>query len=284
MTTRRADPEKEEARSRFHDASPPQATSPFEIICEIEAATKPNFDVIHEQVATMAEVASSFLVPDNHLGRATISSLAVAREISLAGAQPIVCLNSRDRNRLGFQRDLLTAAAYGIERLLLVYGDRGPADLPSGLNVQRMLEELRGFGASSRFDGHRFRVGVTTRLTPVPSWKLEADSLFVQASFNPQALLDWRAATKFDGPVYAGVIVLTSEQMAKGLMAATGQIVVPPDLLRRLRQNPMAGVDVACELIAQIKGSRAFDGVHLTPVTRSREVAARLRSKDGPAR
>ena len=63
-------------------------------------------------------------MPDNHLGRATVSSIAVAREVAAMGGRAIACLNPPDRNVLGFRRDLLTAAAYGVEAFLLVYGDR----------------------------------------------------------------------------------------------------------------------------------------------------------------
>ena len=40
------------------------------------------------------------------------------------GGRAIACLNARDRNALGFRRDLLTAAAYGVDDFLFVYGDR----------------------------------------------------------------------------------------------------------------------------------------------------------------
>ena len=35
------------------------------------------------------------------------------------GARAIACLNARDRNVLGFRRDLLTAAAYGVDEFLV---------------------------------------------------------------------------------------------------------------------------------------------------------------------
>ncbi|WP_410785891.1 hypothetical protein [Kribbella sp. C-35] len=37
-----------------------------------------------------------------------------------------------------------------------------------------------------------------------------------------------------------------------------------------------AGVDHACEQILKIRDSGAFEGVHLIPVSRYRQVAARL--------
>jgi 5,10-methylenetetrahydrofolate reductase len=218
------------------------------------------------------------LIPDNHLGRATVSSIAVAHEVADMGVEVIACLNSRDRNRLGFRRDLLTAAAYGIESFLCVFGDQ-PASggRANDLNVQGMLDEIRTFGGSELFSGHGpFRVGVTTRLAPLPRWKQEADFLFVQASFDLGALLRWRDALDFGGKVFAGVLVVASTGMAKTLAETTGQIELPEDLLDQLSSNPDAGVDRCCSLMEDIKASGVFDGIHLVPVGRYRSVAARL--------
>jgi hypothetical protein len=43
-----------------------------------------------------------------------------------------------------------------------------------------------------------------------------------------------------------------------------------------VEQDPNAGVDAACDHILNIKSTGAFDGVHLIPVSRYRQVAARL--------
>ncbi len=140
-----------------------------------------------------------------------------------------------------------------------------------------MLEEVRTFGGSDAFaDCGSFRVGVTTRLTPLPTWKQEADFLFVQASFDLASLLRWRESLRFDGKVFAGVLVVANIGMAKTLADATSQIELPATLLDGLDTDPEAGVDCACSLMAEIKASGAFDGVHLVPVGRYRTVAARL--------
>src|SRR6202453_3054498 len=100
---------------------------PLQVICEIEPPTRPDLMHVRHQIGTLSKVADSFLIPDNHIGRATESSVAVAHEVQAMGARSIACLNSRDRNLLGFRRDLLTAAAYGVDRFLFVYGDKPTA-------------------------------------------------------------------------------------------------------------------------------------------------------------
>jgi hypothetical protein len=54
------------------------------------------------QIGVLAPVTDSFLIPDNHIGRATVSSIAVAHDVQAMGGQSIACVNSRDRNLLGF--------------------------------------------------------------------------------------------------------------------------------------------------------------------------------------
>jgi len=96
----------------------------FGLVCEVEPATTPDLMRVRHQIGVMSKIASAFLIPDNHIGRATVSSIAVAHEVALMGGRSIACLNARDRNLLGFRRDLLTAAAYDVDEFLFVYGDR----------------------------------------------------------------------------------------------------------------------------------------------------------------
>jgi len=118
----------------------------FEVVCEIEPPTRPDLMHVRHQIGVLSKVASSFLIPDSHVGRATVSSIAVAHEVERMGGRSIACLNARDRNLLGFRRDLLTAAAYGVDHFLFVYGDRPSSGARTGqLTVRSMIEELRTF-------------------------------------------------------------------------------------------------------------------------------------------
>ena len=193
---------------------------PFQVMCEIEPPTRPDLMHVRHQIGTLSKVADAFLIPDNHLGRATVSSVAVAHEVEAMGGRSIACLNSRDRNLLGFRRDLLTAASYHVDQFL-----------------------------------------------------------FVQVSFSLDDLLRWREANPVDVPVYVGVIVLASESHAQRLAAAVPDIAIPPGLTHRVRTDRLAGVEAACDLVLQIRDSGAFAGVHLIPVARYREVAARLEQR-----
>lgn len=247
----------------------------FITVCEIEPATTPDLRHVRRQVALLDGVADACLVPDNHIGRATVSSVAVAAEVLALGGAAIACVNSRDRNLLGFRRDLLTAAAYGVRDFLFVRGDDSPDAVRSGdLTVGRMMREARAFA------GADFRVGVTARIgAPLPAWKQAADFLLVQMSFDLDALVSWRRGITFDGPVLAGVLVLTSHKMARQLAATLTEVDIPEQLIAELVDNRDAGVDYALNLLERLRETGVYDGVHLIPVTRGAQVAERLRAR-----
>ncbi|MFE2067555.1 methylenetetrahydrofolate reductase [Streptomyces sp. NPDC059467] len=231
-----------------------------------------------QQIGVLSPVADSFLIPDNHIGRATVSSVAVAHEVQATGSRSSACLNSRDRNLLGFQRDLLTAAAYGVDRFLFVHGDK-PTEggRTSELTVRAMIEQAEAADEDPVFDGcGPFQTGVTSGLRPFPKWKNAADFVFVQVSYSLDTLHRWRDSVSLSVPVYAGVMVVASAGMARNLAAKIPDIDIPEQLVADVERDRDAGVAAVCEQILAIRDSGAFDGVHLVPVSRYRQVAALL--------
>ena len=80
----------------------------------------------------------------------------------------------------------------------------------------------------------------------------------------------------FAGPVFAGVMVPTSATMARKLSADVPELAVPDGLVTVLETDPDAGIDYVCQMVRDIKVSGAFDGVHIIPISRYRDIAARL--------
>ncbi|HVE62884.1 MAG TPA: methylenetetrahydrofolate reductase [Mycobacteriales bacterium] len=245
----------------------------LKVLCELEPATRPDLRHVRRQVALLDGVTDAYLVPDNHLGRATVSSIAVAGEVAALGGSSVACLNSRDRNLLGFRRDLLTAAAYGVDSFLFVRGDEPSEGTRStDLTVRRMLDDAREFA------GAPFRIGATARVgSPIPAWKQAADFLLVQMSFDVPALVKWRRNLEYSGPVFAGVLVLASTKMARNIASTAKDVSIPEGLIAALEEDRDAGVDFALNMVEEIRASKAMEGVHLVPVTRIVQVADRLR-------
>jgi 5,10-methylenetetrahydrofolate reductase len=142
------------------------------------------------------------------------------------------------------------------------------------MTVRTMMAEARAAGP--------FTVGVAAGLRPLVGWKKEADFVFAQVSYDTEALLRWRDSVDVDRPVYAGVMVLASVAMAERLAAAIPDVAIPPELVARVAADRRAGVDAACAQVLALRDSGAFDGVHLVPVARYREVTATLETTLNP--
>jgi 5,10-methylenetetrahydrofolate reductase len=265
--------------------APPEAPASFldrdrfAVLCEIEPPRRPEMGHVHEQIEALKPVVDAFLIPDNHLGRATVSSVSVAHEVAYAGARSIACMNARDRNLLGFRRDLLTAASYGVDHFLFVYGDPPKEGRRTeDLTVRGMIDEVRSFGTGELFEGYPdFRIGTVSKVSRPLAWRSRADFVFVQITYSMDRLIRWREELDFGGKLYAGVIVLASKRMAQRINASIPDIRVPQNIIDKLDDDPAVGIDIACDQIEAIRESGAFDGVHLVPVGRYREVAERLK-------
>jgi len=72
----------------------------FEVICEVEPPTRPDLTRVRHQIGVLSHVADSFLIPDNHIGRATVSSVAVAHEVQAMHGIAESVLYARVRRRV----------------------------------------------------------------------------------------------------------------------------------------------------------------------------------------
>jgi methylenetetrahydrofolate reductase (NADPH) len=250
----------------------------FSILCEIEPSRQPNIEFVRDQIEVLNPVVDAFLIPDNHLGRATVSSVAVAHEVAYMGGHPVACINARDRNLLGFRRDLLTAASYGVDHFLFVYGDRpNEGRRAEDLTVRGMISEVRSFGTGALFEGYpQFKIGTVAKPGRPLGWRTSADFIVVQISFALDRLLEWRQSITFGGKLYAGLLVLASSRMARRVTAGFPEIHIPSRLIDKLEGDPQYGLELACQQLEALEASGAFDGVHLVPVGRYREMAALL--------
>lgn len=195
------------------------------------------------------------------------------------GARSIACLNARDRNLLGFRRDLLTAAAYGVDHFLFVYGDpQKEGRRTEDLTVRGMIDEVRSLSGGPLFQGYPdFKIGTVAKVGRPLLWRTRADFIFVQVTFSLERLLRWRESIDYTGKLYAGVLVLASSRMARSVNASIPEIRVPQNIIDKLDDEKDAGVELACRQIEEIRESGAFDGVHLVPVGKYELVAERLR-------
>jgi methylenetetrahydrofolate reductase (NADPH) len=78
---------------------------------------------VQRQLEPMRPFVDAFNATDNPAAHAHCSPLAVSLGIQQAGAEPVMQLVCRDRNRLALEADLMGAAMFGIENVCCLTGD-----------------------------------------------------------------------------------------------------------------------------------------------------------------
>ena len=214
----------------------------FEIVCEVEPPTRPDLMHVRHQIGVLSKVASAFLIPDNHIGRATVSSVAVAHEVEQHG-RPLDRVPQRARPQPA-RLPPRPADRGGVRRRPVPVRVRRPADVGRAYRPAHRAVDDRGAArvpAETRSRARPFRAGVAAGAGPLPAWKRDADFLFAQVRFSLDEMLEWRAQVEFDGPVYAGVMVVPSVAMARKIGADIQQLAVPDAWLAAIERDPNAG-------------------------------------------
>ena len=221
-----------------------------------------------------------------------MSSVAACRLLLEAGAEPVLQLACRDRNRIALQADLLGAHALGMRNLLSLTadpvrtGDQPEVRPVNELESVKLLQQVEALnqgedpvkgslpdGATALFAGcaadphSRSWSGLQRRLQR----KAAAGSRFVQTQMvmDPQVLerFQQELAGPLQLPVLAGVFLLKSAKNARFINRVVPGACIPDHLIERLddASDPaMEGVAIAAEQVRQYLG--IVQGVHLMAI------------------
>ncbi|MGH2705544.1 MAG: methylenetetrahydrofolate reductase [Actinomycetota bacterium] len=251
----------------------------FRLILEIEPPRAPDLSKVARQLDIFGPLVDAILVPDNHLARPAVSSVALAVEIRRAGFQAIPAVNARDRNHLRLRSDLMTLQAYGVEEVLFLYGDR-IAHGRSALTVREMLGDEAGAG---------LRRGVVATIGRPLAWRRRADFLVTKLAFGRSKAGYWREAEGFAHSLYCGVIALPDGEMARRVVENIPDLEPPPGYIDAFDTDPDAGFHAAIAELDELHAA-GIDGAHLVVPAGRRRFAEMLeawiaskRSRSGEA-
>jgi methylenetetrahydrofolate reductase (NADPH) len=220
-----------------------------------------------------------------------LGSLAVCSLLKQKGFEPIFQITCRDRNRLALQSDLLSAAALGIENVLILTGDyttlgdhpeaKPVFDLDSVqlLQVAKKLQDgfdMKGnklIGAAPKFClGAVVNPGADPLEPQIMKMekKIEAGAEF----FQTQAVYDLGIFENFLSkarhlkvPILAGVVLLKSAGMAKYMNKNVSGVFVPDNLIKEMEEakdKVTKSVEIAARLIKELKPM--CQGIHVMPI------------------
>ena len=243
------------------------------------------------------------------------SAIGLCAMLKQAGIEPILQMTGRDRSRMAIMGDMLAAASFGIDTMLAITGDHPMVgncktskpvyDLDS-VGILRMLTAMEDSGCD--FCGNPmastpvfYKGAVVTPLyEPLIlqinklRQKVDAGARYIQT----QALFDLEDLRRFmdamdragiRAHILAGIVPLKSAGMAGYMNDKVPGVRVPRPMIERLEAAaaegrakgvkglPMRlGVEMAAELIAQIREADICDGVHIMAVGTERNVPSIL--------
>ena len=239
-------------------------------------------------------------VTDNQGANMRLSSLALAARLQQQGTETVLQLTCRDRNRMALQSDLLGAASFGIENLLLLSGDHSKfGDHPDSrpvfdLDSVQLLDMAAGLMAGTDMAGKsldgvpEFFPGAAVNPAAEPfelmfqkvAKKVDSGARF----FQTQSVFDCETLERFmlamqplQVPVIAGVLLIRSSRMARFLNDNIPGVQVPETLVQRLdsAEDPLAeGVEIAREAVAWARDH--CHGVHLMTLGHEDKIPAIL--------
>ncbi|MGE5197466.1 MAG: methylenetetrahydrofolate reductase [Deltaproteobacteria bacterium] len=220
-----------------------------------------------------------------------LGSLAVCSLLKQKSFEPIFQVTCRDRNRLALQSDILSAAALGIENLLILTGDyttlgdhpeaKPVFDLDSVQLLQvvkKMQEGLDMKGNKLEGAAPAFCVGAVVNPGADPlepqilkmEKKIDAGAQF----FQTQAVYDIKIFENFLNktkhlkvPVMAGIVLLKSAGMARYMNKNVAGVFVPDDLIKEMdetKDKAAKSIEIASRLIKELKPM--CRGIHIMPI------------------
>lgn len=220
-----------------------------------------------------------------------LGSLAVCSLLKQKGFEPIFQVTCRDRNRLALQSDILSAAALGIENLLILTGDHTTmGDHPEAkpvfdLDSAQLLEVVRQLQAGTDMKGNKlegaapkFCVGavVNPGADPVEPQILKMEKKIAAGAefFQTQAIYDIKVFENFlskikhlKTTILGGIVLLKSAGMAKYMNANVAGVFVPDNLIKEMQETKdkqARSVEIAARLIKELKPM--CSGIHIMPI------------------
>lgn len=253
--------------------------------------------VIQRKGELLRPCCDAINVTDNQTAIVRMSSLAGCVLVKQLGADPVMQMVCRDRNRIAIQSDVLGAVALGIGNILCLSGDHQKfGNHPTAKNVFdidsiQLIQALKNMRDEKKFlcgedisgevplfigavenpyaDPFEFRV---VRLAK--KVKAGADFIQTQAVYDVAKFAKWMemvTARGLDEQVHilAGVIPIRSVGMARYMKDYVSGVSIPDEIVTRMEEAKDAkqeGARIILEIIEQLKEIPGIHGVHIMAV------------------
>lgn len=271
----------------------------FVVTGELGPPRGTDVEVVKAKAAMLKGNVDAVNITDNQTAIVRMSSIATSKILIDQGLEPTMQMVARDRNRLAMMSDLFGAVALGIKNMLCLSGDhqsfgnhpeaknvfdidsiqmihmvktmRDEHKVISGDEIEGNFEMFIGAACNPFADPFHYRVHRLAK-------KVEAGVDFIQT----QCIYDMKRFREFMKQVVdmglhekckilAGVTPLKSVGMARYMDTNVSGIIIPEEIIDRLRAagkgNVAAeGIKIVCEQIQELRAMQGIAGIHLMAI------------------
>ncbi|MGI8505355.1 MAG: methylenetetrahydrofolate reductase [Solirubrobacteraceae bacterium] len=275
----------------------------FVVTAEMPVIDGGGREEIVRQLEPMRAYVDAFNATDNPSAHAHTSPLAVAIGLLETGAEPVMQLTCRDRNRLALEAELMGASMHGIENICCLTGDDVTAgDEPEtrrvfDLDGVQLISLARSLTAGRYLSGRRisppphfFLGAVENPSAPPYDYRLRraakkalagARFLQLQLCYRPELLERFMHGAHETGlteriALIPSICILRTVGAMRFVASSVPGIDVPPEFVTRVEQA--AEAEAECFEIAYELASHALDqpgvaGLHFISFRRDAGIA-----------
>ena len=264
-----------------------------EFVVTAEVGPPKGFHIEHllDEADQYLKGVTAINVTDNQSSVMRLGSLAACVSLKNRGFASIYQITCRDRNRIALQSDILSAAMFGIENLLLLTGDHTKmGDNPQAkpvfdLDSVSLIHAVKTLESGYDLGGNElsgtppsFAKGavvspcsdsVDAQLAKMErKVKAGAEYFQTQAVYEPEKFFRFmEKAKQFGVPVQLGIVIPKSAGMAKFMNNNVAGISVPQEMIDELNADKektkagITGVEISARIIRECKNY--CQGVHI---------------------
>lgn len=278
----------------------------FVVTGELGPPKGTDVEVVKKKAAMLKGNVDAVNITDNQTAIVRMSSIVTSKILIDEGLEPTMQMVARDRNRLAMMSDLFGASALGIKNMLCLSGDHQSfGNHPEAKNVfdidsiqmihmvKTMRDENKIICGDEIEGDFKMFIGAASNPFAEPfqyrvhrlAKKIEAGVDFIQT----QCIYDMKRFREFMKQVVdmglhekckilAGITPLKSVGMARYMATNVSGIIIPEDMITRLRgagkgNAASEGIKIACEQIQVMKEMEGIAGVHLMAIEWEHKVA-----------
>ncbi len=256
------------------------ANKRYSLIAEIDPPKGVNLDTFLATALQVRGRVDGVRVTDCEHAIMRMSPVAPCLALKEKGIEPEMIITGRDRNRISFQAELLSAAALGIKNIVIkeghdpAEGDQPVARTSGDLDLVSMLQCVAALNSGKDLAGETldgatdFHVGVAIELSDDVNFNRERAEFFKQlGQYGVQAVTlgptyDLNIVEQFlpfaeetGIKLFSSVMFLKSVTMVRYLNNLPGVPSIPQEFLKKMMDAPVkkdAGMQVAADLMRDL--------------------------------